>query len=258
MSEEQPKAEEKVITEEELKASMERKAKEAENGSNDMLSAMVGYAKRYNGFPYISASRVDRIPGKEEKHSILFDQLLSTFLLKNIKNPKAIEDFQETFGRGDLVYIQAHADCPTMAADGLYNAIDINGKPIKTQLIGYFKIVAPDPEVTEDEKSEPEFDYFYKDQNDEFMNLFVNDDTPLAAHRAKYTTIYKAPRKVPFTSIILRKYFKDGKTSFGVLTGDPFHGLTRQEIAALLKDQADRGNLTVEEGPTVQTSEPSN
>ena len=64
MSEEQPKVEEKVITEEELKASMERKAKEAENGSNDMLRSWSNKMECFSSLPGMRSTRLAEMYGK--------------------------------------------------------------------------------------------------------------------------------------------------------------------------------------------------
>ena len=245
----EPVAPTKEFTDEEINAAIERAKKE---GSCDILSQMVAYAKRYNGFPYVSASRIERYPEKGQKPSILFSQLEAAFMLKNVNNPRVMEDFMETYASHDLVYIQVHADCPTVGADGLYNAIDINGKYIKTQLVGYFKMVHPTPEETDDLISQEGYEYFYKDQNDEFVNMFLNIGVPLEEWRKKYTTLYKAVDKVPFTPLVVVKKNKDGKPAYEMLAGNPYPEFTPEMLAAVLKDQEARGNLPPADAPAVE------
>lgn len=235
----------------------EKKLQE-EEGSKDIRAVMIDYAKRYNGFPYISASRLECLvdPKSGDKPSFLCDQLMTNFLIRNSKNPKILDDFMATFANGELVFIQAHAEMPTLCKDGLYNSLDINGKYIKTQLCGYFKIAVPDPVETDDRVSVKDFKYFYKDQNNMFMDLFVNEGISLDAYRDKHNTLFKAPAKPSFDPfIVIKKGDGKGGFSYGMLVGNPYHEITAAEAAAILKEQSERhGGLKVDQGP-VETEE---
>jgi hypothetical protein len=234
-----------TFSEEDIKIAQEKQ----KEGISDIRLALMEHLKRYNGYPFASASRIEKYPEKGEQPSILFSQIESAYLLKSMKAPnnKVLEDFMDTYGRSDVVYIQVHADCPTVGADGLYNAIDVNGKYIKTQLVGYFKLVEPTPVETDDVISQEGSSYFYKDQNDEFVNMFVNAGIPLNEWRSKHTTLYKAPSKVPFEPLIVKKQNVDGKVGFSMLTGNPYPNITPAMMAELLKDQAKRGNITIDD-----------
>lgn len=230
-------------------ATPEEVAKEIElskDGSKNILQVAIDYCKKYNGYPYISCSRIEKIidPKKGEKGSFLFDQLSVNFMAKNVGS--GVEDFMETFGNGRLVFIQAHASCPTLAADGLYNAMDLNGQYIKTQLAGYFAISEPPTEETTDEVSLPEYEYYYKDANEQFMGLQVNDDTPLAEYYKKHTTLYRRLKKPNFEPFIV---VKQGPDKFGKIPGNPFPTMPTAVAATLLK------KATLSETPTSPAEE---
>ena len=222
-----------TLTEEEI-ARIEQMKKD---GTTDLQAALVDYAKRMNGYPYISASRIERMPGPGERPSVLFEQMSLNYLIKNSKNPDAAKDFMDVFGNGKVIFIQAHASCPTVGPDGLYNQIAPDGTHIKTQIMGYFAIKEPDPEVTEDEYAEKDYSYFYKDINDMFVDLGLNLNVPIKEHREKYKTIYKRRTRPEFEPIIVVAL--PGK-KFGRITGNPFHDVTPQELAAVLKEQQKR------------------
>ena len=221
------------LTEEELKEAEDMKA----NGTVDIRSALIGYAKKFNGYPYISASRIERIPEKGEKHSFLFEQMQLTYLIKNQRkddvNKVAEKDFMDVFAKGDIIFIQAHASCPTLAADGLYNAMDINGKYIKTQLVGHFVIDKPAAEVSDDEKIEEGYKYFYKDNNEQMMEVQSDVGTPLCEYRKQFGDIYKQLAKPEFEPMII---VKQGNDQFGIIHGNPYRNLSAAETAALLKE----------------------
>lgn len=224
----------KVLEREQSKIdeAIKQETEAAKDGSKDILTVAWDYARKYNGYPYISVSRIERIPDnkKGEKNSFLFDQLTVNFLAKNIASGK--DDFMETFGNGKLVFIQAHASCPTLADDGLYNALDVNGNYIKTQIAGYFAL-NEDPIVeTTDESSIPEYEYFYKDVNDKFVGIQVNDNIPLNEYYTKHGKLYRHLRRPWFEPFIV---VKKGSNEFGKITGNPFPTMPTAAAATLLK-----------------------
>lgn len=216
------------VTPEEVTA--EQKA--AADGSKNILAVMLDYAKKYNGYPYISASRIEKMPDlkKGEKNSFLFDQMSINFMAKN--TAAGPNDFMEVFGSGRLVFIQAHQRCPTMCDDGLYNAMDPNGKFIKTQLVGYFALEEDKYLETTDEVSDPEYDYFYFDKNEQYMGLQVNDNIPLNEYYKKHGTLYRRLKKPRFEPLIV---VKQGPDKYGCIHGNPFPRLSTAEAATLLK-----------------------
>lgn len=222
----EPKVE---LTNEEI----ERVEKLRKEGAVDLQATLIEYAKRFNGYPYISASRIEREPQKGEKSSFLFEQMQINYLIKNTKSKDAAKDFMDVFGSGKIVFIQAHASCPTLGADGLYNAMDPNGKYIKTQVVGHFVINEGDPEVTRDNYVEKDMSYFYKDKNNGmFVELDVVVGAELTQFYDKYGVIYKRPTRPFFEPIIV---VRQGKDKFGRIDGDPFHQVTPAELAATLK-----------------------
>lgn len=222
------------LTQEEL----DRIEQMKKDGSSDLQAVMVNYAKRMNGYPYISASRIERMPEKGQRASILFDQMSINYLIKNQKNPDAAKDFMDVFGNGKVIFIQAHAKCPTVGVDGLYDSRTPNGEPIKAQIMSYFAIKEEDPVETKDEYAEKGYSYFYKDpNNDELVDLGVNMNVPLKEYYEKYKTIFKRPTIPPFEPMII---VKTGVNSFGRITGNPYHQVTTQEVAAVLKEQENR------------------
>lgn len=201
------------------------------NGSQDIRSVLIEYAKKYNGYPYISASRIERIPEKPEKPSFLLDQLMVNFMARNPAS--GLQDFKETFASGRLVFIQAHVSCPTLCKDGLYNALDPNGNFIKTLSIGYFALNEGKYDETTDEKSDPLYDYFFFDGNEQYQDLQVNDDVPLAKYYEIHKKLFRRLKKPDFEPIIV---VKQGPDQFGMIRGNPFHEISTQEAAALLKN----------------------
>ena len=237
----------KELTEEEIAA-----AKEAsKDGSADIRLAMIEYAKRMNGYPYISASRIERIPGKDDKamKSMLYEQLVINYLMKT-PDPNALDDFEKRFCNGQIVFFQAHASCPTMGVDGLYNSRDLNGKYIKSQILGHFALTQKPFELTNDETAEEGYSYFYKDPAPENENMYIDlglkTGTPLENFRTQYSMIYKRLTKPEFTPIIVVKQAKD---KYGMIIGDPYPKLKPEELAAVLK----KGSVTeVPEQPIQQ------
>ena len=208
---------------------------DSKDGSVDIRTTMIEYARRFNGYPYISASRIERVPGKDEKkgRSFLYEQLVINYLMKT-PDPNALDDFERQFCNGKLVFIQAHKTCPTMGIDGLYNAMDINGKYIKTQILGHFVITEKPKEVCEDEKTEDKWSYFYKDNiTGNFIDLGLKPDVPLENFRKEHGTIYKQLTKPDFFPLIVVKM---GKDKWGELIGNPFPKFKPEEIAAVLKE----------------------
>lgn len=213
----------------------------AANGSVDIRKAMIGYAKSFAGYPYISASRIERMPDKNEKHSFLLEQMMVNYLIKN--KGQQVNDFMEVFGNGKLVFIQAHARCPTVCADGLYNAVDIEGKFIKTQLVGHFVIDEDKLVETEDERIEKDYSYFYIDNNEQYMEIQSDPGTPLGEYRKNYGKIFRRLTRPNFEPmIIVSSCGKDGKKQFGMIKGNPYHTLTTSEVAAILNEGSIKEN----------------
>ena len=224
------KAETTELTQEEI----DRAKKDMQDGNVDIRLAMIDYAKRMNGYPYISASRIERIPPKDAKHgkSFLYQQLVINYLMKT-PDPNALDDFERRFCNGKLVFIQAHKECPTMGIDGLYNAMDLNGHYIKTQVLGHFVITEKPKEITQDEKTEEGWSYFYKDPtNDNFVDLALQKDVPLENFRKEKGDIYKQLTKPEFFPMIVVTI---GKDKYGQLIGNPFPRFNPEEVAAVLK-----------------------
>ena len=224
------KVPETELTQEEI----DKAKKDMEDGNVDIRLAMIDYSRRFNGYPYISASRIERIPPKEAKtgRSFLYQQLVLNYLMKT-PDPNALDDFERRFCNGKLVFIQAHKECPTMGIDGLYNAMDLNGHYIKTQILGHFVITEKPKELTQDEKTEEGYSYFYKDpSNDSFVDLALQKDVPLENFRKEKGDIYKQLTKPEFFPMIVVKM---GKDKYGEIIGDPYPKFKPEEIAAVLK-----------------------
>lgn len=232
MSEEKiEKTPETEVSQEEI----DRARQEMKDGNVDIRLAMIDYCKRMNGYPYISASRIERIPPKEAKHgrSFLYQQLVMNYLMKT-PDPNALDDFERRFCNGKLVFIQAHQQCPTMGIDGLYNSMDLNGHYIKSQLMGHFVITEKPKELCNDEKTEEGWSYFYKDStNENFVDLALQKDVPLENFRKEKGDIYKQLTKPEFFPLIVVKM---GKDKYGQILGDPFPKFKPEELAAVLKE----------------------
>ena len=176
-------------------------AKELGIEEGSVKAVLLQYAKSFNGYDYISASRIERIPEKGSDFSVLLNQIQYVYLTKAmnemiIKNrgkkfsdaeaeaaqKKIEQDFMDAFGNGRLVFIQAHTSMPTQSKDGVYNSIDTNGVHIKSKLINQFTF-----------------------ESDDDAKRFV----PTIIHRVK-----------------------PGQYEF--LEGNPFHDLTDAELAAVI------------------------
>lgn len=234
----------------EIQKAVDVEEESAANGSSDLRKALMDYAKRFNGYKYFSASRIECLPDKDKKKSILLQQMYIVYLTRK----QTEKDFMETFGNGKLIFIQAHTECPTLAEDGLFDQVSIDGHHIKTQIVGHFAIDEKDPEETNDEVSEKGMSYFYKDANGFFMDIGVNPDVPLKAWREKHTTLFKRPTRPPFTPCILVKQGRDenGKMKFGMIYGNPYHVTSAAEVGELLKHQAERNGAVPNEIPEPQ------
>ena len=232
MSNKQKPSEAAQLTPEELKQAEE----DSNNGTTDIRLVMINYAKRFNGYPYIAASRIERAPAQGERASVLYNQLLANHVMKSLKDrTKAMEDFMEVYGNGRLVFFQAFTECPTLGADGLYSSISINGTHIKSDLVGYYKIADMEAVPTTDETSEEGYDYLYRDKNDQLMDLGVNPGIPLKEYYALHTKLLKRKHKPDFTPLII---VKQGPDKWGMITGDPYPPVPPEVIAEVLKKQA--------------------
>lgn len=105
---------------------------------------MLQIAKSMNGWNYISVSRIEKYvnedQGKLGKTSALVRAIIKNFVMDQIirKQKPNVEEFVKTFVGQPVIYVQAHKAMPTMAADGVYDAVDINGKTIETRAITEF------------------------------------------------------------------------------------------------------------------------
>lgn len=105
---------------------------------------MLQIAKSMNGWNYISVSRIEKYvnedQGKLGKTSALVRAIIKNFIMDQIirKQKPNVEEFVKTFVGQPVIYVQAHKAMPTMAADGVYDAVDINGKTIETRAITEF------------------------------------------------------------------------------------------------------------------------
>lgn len=106
-----------------------------EEADQDLYSLMIGYAKRYNGYNYISASRITCVPSDPKEHCALLKTMIFNHILRNGGDQKEFVDLVINNG---LVIIQAHQDCPTLSKCGLYDTVGINGEPNKSRLCSYF------------------------------------------------------------------------------------------------------------------------
>ena len=221
-----------ALTAEEIKQAEE----DQKRGIKDIRLMGIEYAKRFNGYPFIGISRLERMPDKNEKGSVLYNQLIANHMLKNIKNPKALDDFMDTYGNGKLVFFQAFAECPTLGPDGLYNSLTIDGRYIKHDLVGYYVIADMDPVETKDEVAEEGYSYFYRDQNDMLFDIGVNVGIPLKEYHILHEKLYKRRKKPEFEPIII---VKQGKDQFGMIVGDPYVQF-KQAVAEVIKQQVAR------------------
>lgn len=147
------------------------------------MKILMDLANRYNGYPYIAVCNITKYDDKDESsHSSLIREIRSAFILTGRGN---LEEFKKTFVGAPIAYVRAYQRCPTMAKDGCYTCLDIEGKPIP------YKICA---------------EYALKD----------------------------ASKFGPFILV------KQGPGKFGVIEGNPYHQVTREEVASILKTEADR------------------
>ena len=148
--EETPTAEQ---TPQEQKPTVQAPANEAEAAMRDAgfdasptsyTGRMLQIAKSMNGWNYISVSRIEKYvnedQGKLGKTSALVRAIIKNFIFGQImhKQKPNVDEFVKTFVGQPVIYVQAHKAMPTMAADGVYDAVDINGKTIETRAITEF------------------------------------------------------------------------------------------------------------------------
>ena len=148
--EETPTAEQ---TPQEQKPTVQAPANEAEAAMRDAgfdtsptsyTGRMLQIAKSMNGWNYISVSRIEKYvnedQGKLGKTSALVRAIIKNFIFDQIMHNRKpnVDEFVKTFVGQPVIYVQAHKAMPTMAADGVYDAVDINGKTIETRAITEF------------------------------------------------------------------------------------------------------------------------
>lgn len=127
----------------ELTPEEEQKEKaEAKKREGDLLVVMREYANRYNGYPYISVSRIKSYNDKDVKtQSILVQRMKLNFLLSGRGDA---EQFGKIITGTPVAYVQAHAECPTLCEDGVYDGKNPLGKLIKTISVAEFILSNPD------------------------------------------------------------------------------------------------------------------
>lgn len=110
-------------------------APQREYNARSLEDICIEYAKRFNGFPYISASTINSYDDKTadpKKTSTLARRLKFAFMLSGRTD---VNEFVKNFVGQPIVYIQAHAEMPILSEDGAYSAVNVHGIPIKTKNI---------------------------------------------------------------------------------------------------------------------------
>ena len=112
---------------------------------SDLLQKLIDILKRYNGYKCVSVCKLDKFNDdpKQEKGttSALARRLLVGYFTTGRGNK---EEFLKNFVGAPIAYVQVHWDIPTMAEDGCYDDVDINGKPIKTISAAEYMLVEPE------------------------------------------------------------------------------------------------------------------
>lgn len=120
-------------------------AEQFENKDGDLLAKMLEFARSQNGYNCITVSRITAFVDKAEvpigTTSALARKIFTNYVLMRGGNPK---EFKKLFVDNNIVYIQAHESVPAMAKDGVYDALDANGKFIKTRICGEYVIADKD------------------------------------------------------------------------------------------------------------------
>lgn len=94
-----------------------------------LYAFMIGLLKNHSGYPVVCASRIVNYDKEGKKNSTMTSQLAFWF---KVKGGKSQEDFIKAYQDPRVVIIQLMSAPPTMAPDGMYDQIDIEGKKIKT------------------------------------------------------------------------------------------------------------------------------
>lgn len=159
---------------------MSKEKKEEQSNVPGSLQVLMDAANRFNGYPYLAVCNIKEYNDKDEaSHSSLVREIRSAYILTGRGN---LDEFVKAFVGAPIAYVRAYARCPTMAKDGCYTCLDIEGKPIP------YKVVA---------------EYALRD----------------------------AEKFGPFILV------KQGPGKFGIIEGDPYHKVTKEEAAAVIKEQ---------------------
>lgn len=117
------------VKEEQMKQMLEKAKEMQANHQKTLLLEMIEIARRLNGYNFISASMLKEIPEDNKSYSMLLQKLMLGFMLKG---GRSIDDFKKIYVGTGCVFIQAHAQLPTLGPDGLYSGFDPDRRPIKT------------------------------------------------------------------------------------------------------------------------------
>lgn len=112
--------------------------------TRNLVDICIEYAKRMNGYPYISCSLIKSYDDTNEDPSVtsnLVKRVRMGFIMTGHGDK---DEFVKRFVNQPIVYIQAHAEMPTLAADGCYNNINIHGKPFKSFNMSEHVILKPE------------------------------------------------------------------------------------------------------------------
>ena len=117
------------VKEAQMKEMLEKAKEMQEKHQKTLLLEMIEICRRMNGYNYISASMLTDIPKDKNQYSQLLQKLMMGALVSGIRS---VEDFKKIYVGTGVVFIQAHAELPTLGPDGLYSGFDPDRRPIKT------------------------------------------------------------------------------------------------------------------------------
>ena len=109
--------------------------------ANNLINKAVELLKSHAGYPYVSISRIERLPTDPKVCSVALTQILLTQLAMGLTDQ---EEFKKRFVHNEIAIIQLHSGIPMLAEDGVYTHCNPNG-PVKSIILpGFFMLSNPD------------------------------------------------------------------------------------------------------------------
>ena len=112
---------------------------------SDLLGKLIDILKRFNGYKCVSVCRLTKFSDDPKQEKGMTSGLARRIFVGYIMTGRGSkEEFMKNFVGAPIAYVQVHKEIPTMAEDGCYDELDVNGNPNKTISAAEYMLVEPE------------------------------------------------------------------------------------------------------------------